>query len=87
VKPIDAVGIVASAEETRGRIVVVEDHYYEGGLGDAVLNAVMGHPFRVAKLAVREVPRSGKPDELVRAYGIDADAIVDQVRALVAHRE
>jgi transketolase len=83
VKPIDGAGIAAAARETKGRIVVVEDHYFDGGLGDAVLNAVAGQPFQVAKLAVREIPRSGKPTELLHAYRIDADAIVEQVRTLL----
>ena len=65
VKPIDARDILKSANATGGRIVVVEDHYAEGGLGDAVLEAV-GNQAKVVKLAVREIPRSGPPDALMR---------------------
>ena len=61
VKPLDAAGILAAAKETGGRLVVVEDHYEEGGLGEAVLSAV-GNQARVVHLAVREIPRSGPPD-------------------------
>jgi transketolase len=64
--------------------VVVEDHYYDGGLGDAVLNAVAAHGVRVHKLAVTEVPRSGKPEELLAAYGISARRIVERVQHLTA---
>jgi transketolase len=84
IKPIDAAGIIAAAGETGGRILTVEDHYFDGGLGDAVLNAVAGRPFSVSKLAVRAVPRSGKPNELLKEFGIDADAIVERVRTMIA---
>src|SRR5437773_3095434 len=79
VKPIDAQGILRAAKETGGRIVVVEDHYEEGGLGDAVLNAV-GNQAKVVKLAVREIPHSGPPDALVEKYCISAKRIVEAVR-------
>jgi transketolase len=80
VKPIDAKGILASAQETNGRIVVVEDHYEEGGLGDAVLQ-VVGNQARVMKMAVREIPRSGPPDALIEKYGISSDHIVKAVKS------
>ena len=84
VKPIDADTLQAAAEAT-GRIVTVEDHWPEGGLGDAVLSALADTDERprVLKLAVEEMPRSGKPAELMAAYGIDADAIARAVRQLV----
>jgi transketolase len=79
VKPIDAAGILSAAKETGGRIVVVEDHYDEGGLGDAVLNAV-GNQARVVKLAVREIPHSGPPEALLDKYGISANHIIEAVK-------
>jgi transketolase len=81
VKPIDAETLRAAGD----RIVTVEDHWAEGGLGEAVLAAladVEERP-RVAVLAVREMPRSGKPAELLAAAGIDADAIAEAARRLV----
>ena len=84
IKPIDADTLQAAAEAT-GKIVTVEDHVPEGGLGDAVLAALAEkdeHP-RVLKLAVREMPRSGKPEELMNAYGIDAEHIETAARQLV----
>ena len=83
VKPIDTKGIVSAASQTRQRVLVVEDHYYDGGLGDAVLNAVATHGIQVHKLAVTEVPRSGKPEELLEAYGISARRIVEKVKSLI----
>jgi transketolase len=82
VKPIDAKGILASAKETGGRIVVVEDHYEEGGLGDAVLEAV-GTQATITHLAVRDIPRSGPPDALLDKYGISSGHIVAAVKALL----
>ena len=84
VKPIDAETLAAAAEQT-SRIVTVEDHWPEGGLGDAVLEALAEREAdaRVVKLAVRELPHSGKPAELLAAAGIDADAIADAARRLV----
>jgi transketolase len=84
VKPIDAAGILTAARQTNNTVLVVEDHYYDGGLGDAVLNAVAAHDVRVHKIAVTEVPRSGKPEELLDAYGISARRIVEKVKSLVA---
>jgi transketolase len=83
-KPIDGGTLAAAAAET-GRIVTVEDHWPEGGLGEAVLSALAerGVSARVTRLAVTEMPRSGKPDELLAAYGIDAVAIANAARALV----
>jgi transketolase len=84
IKPIDAETVQAAAEAT-GRIVTVEDHFPEGGLGDAVLAALAenGERARVAKLAVSDMPRSGKPAELLNAYGIDAEHISAAARQLV----
>src|ERR671935_2779951 len=79
VKPIDGETLRQAARETGGRLLVVEDHWPEGGLGDAVLEAFAGGdgPLpTVVKLAVRAMPGSGKPAELLDAGGIDAAHIV-----------
>ena len=80
VQPIDAATLVASAKATKGVIITVEDHYATGGLGDAVAEAVAPAGFSVHRLAVRELPRSGQPAELLDRYGISARHIVDAVR-------
>jgi transketolase len=80
VQPIDAATLVASAKATKGVILTVEDHYATGGLGDAVAEAVAPAGFAVHRLAVRELPRSGQPAELLDRYGISARHIVDAVR-------
>jgi transketolase len=81
VKPIDVETLEKAAKET-GHIVVVEDHYWDGGVGDAVLDAI-GNKARVHKIAVRGVPRSGGPEELIEAYGIGAATIAERVRAVL----
>ena len=85
-QPVDVATLAAAAEATDGRIVTVEDHWPAGGLGDAVLAAlcVSERPPRVVKLAVTEMPRSGKPAELLAAAGIDAAHIADAARSLVS---
>ena len=76
IKPIDKDTIISNAVKCSGKIITVEDHYPEGGIGEAVLSAVAEHPnIVVKKLAVQEVPRSGKPDELLQKYGIDSTSI------------
>jgi len=85
-KPVDVETLRSAAEATGGRIVTVEDHWPEGGIGETVLSALADYEdgVRVDLLAVREMPTSGKPAELLAAAGIDADAIVEAARRLVA---
>lgn len=86
VKPIDKETLHRAASDTGGKLVVVEDHWSEGGIGDAVLDAFVGvgdHAPTVVKLAVRHMPGSGKPAELLHAAEIDADAIVEAVKSLL----
>ncbi|PLZ24893.1 transketolase [Fischerella thermalis WC542] len=92
VKPIDAATLHQAARDTAGKLVVVEDHWSEGGLGAAVLDAFVGIGtapaygelgLNLVKLAVRNMPGSGTPEELLHAAQIDADAIVKAVRSLV----
>jgi transketolase len=80
VKPVDEATLRKAAEETRG-IVTVEDHSASGGIGDAVAAAVAGRT-RVEILGVRDIPRSGKPEELMKAYGISAESIIAAAKRL-----
>lgn len=85
IKPVDAVTLGTAADQT-GRIVTVEDHWSEGGLGDAVLDALAagGSLPRVTKLAVRTLPGSATPEEQLKAAGIDAAAIANAARELLS---
>lgn len=83
IKPIDKEAIVKNAKDVQMRVVVVEEHYPEGGLGEAVLSALAGQSAKFVHLAVREVPRSGPPNVLLEKYGISAKDIVSAVNKLV----
>jgi transketolase len=74
---------VSAAKETGGTIITVEDHYPEGGIGEAVLSAVGSEGIKVHKLAVNSIPRSGKQEELLEVYGISTNHIVQTVKALI----
>jgi transketolase len=82
VKPVDTEALRAAAQATGNRLLVVEDHYAEGGLGDAVRAAVSSAGVQVHHLAVRELPHSGPPRALLERYGIGRATIVTAVRAL-----
>ncbi len=83
VKPVDTETLLSAASETNNTLITVEDHYPEGGLGDAVLDAVATEDIRVHKLAVTGIPRSGKPEELLELHGISANAILQKVKDVV----
>ncbi|MFP5378979.1 MAG: transketolase C-terminal domain-containing protein, partial [Vicinamibacteria bacterium] len=78
VQPVDAATLTRCGRET-GRLITVEDHYAVGGIGDAVARAVAPAGLTVTRLAVGEIPRSGRPDELLDVYGISAAWIVAAV--------
>jgi len=85
-KPIDAAGLIEAARATAGKLVTVEDHWPEGGLGEAVVGALAGSDIalRVTRLAVEGMPTSGTPDELLGLAGIDAEHIAAAVRTLAS---
>ena len=85
VKPLDTAALAENVRATGGRVVTVEDHYPEGGLGEAILAdlAEAGVPLSaVRRLAVERLPHSGKPEELVDAFGISARHIVEVVQSI-----
>jgi transketolase len=86
VKPVDTATLTAAAAATGGRLVLVEDHHPEGGLGSAVIDALTGAgraELAVAHLAVRDMPGSGTSAELLDAAGISADHITAAARELL----
>lgn len=84
IKPIDAEAIVKNAKEVGGRIITVEDHYQQGGLGEAVASAVaLERNIIVKMLAVPTVPRSGPPTVLLDHFGISARNILTAVRDIL----
>ncbi len=84
IKPIDETTLMQAANETGSAMITVEDHYFEGGLGDTVLNVFANeNKVKVYKLAVGKMPISGKPDELLDYEGISASAIVQKIKEIL----
>ena len=83
VQPIDSETLIRAARATNGRVVTVEDHYAHGGIGDAVLSALSTEEVKGHKLAVREIARSGRPNELLDKFGISARHIVESVKSFL----
>lgn len=82
IKPLGKKEILAAAQKTNNTVITVEDHYSEGGLGDAVAGELSVDGIKVHKLAVTHLARSGKPDELLAWFGINAEGIVKKVKSL-----
>ncbi|HTV75711.1 MAG TPA: transketolase C-terminal domain-containing protein, partial [Candidatus Baltobacteraceae bacterium] len=82
IKPLGKKEILSAAQKTNNTIITVEDHYAEGGLGDAVAGELSVDGIKVHKLAVTGLPHSGKAEELLAKFGIDAAAIVKKVKSL-----
>jgi transketolase len=86
VKPLDGKALADQVAATGGRLITVEDHWPEGGIGEAVLSAmaqVGATPTKSRLIAIRDMPHSGKPEELVDAFGISAKHIVEAIRSVV----
>ncbi|XP_070559781.1 transketolase-like isoform X2 [Ptychodera flava] len=84
IKPMDAETLAESARKTGGKVITVEDHYPEGGVGEAVAGALSTLPnVTVRRLAVTGVPRSGKPAELLEMFGINANAVIKAVKEMI----
>ncbi len=82
-QPIDHDALRATAAASNNRVIVVEDHYSHGGIGDAVASALAQQRSQIKKLAVREIPRSGAPDELLDRHGISSKQVVAAVREVL----
>ena len=83
IKPLDKDTLLSNAAETGKRLLTVEDHYLEGGIGDAVASALSDSDVRVYRMGVVGVPHSGPADALLAKFGIDAKAIAEKVRKIV----
>lgn len=83
VKPLDADTLIRQAQKANKRVITVEDHYIQGGLGEAVCYALRNEDIKIDVLAVKELSRSGKPEELLAYHRIDHTAIIESVYALL----
>ena len=84
IKPLAKDVIKAAAQKTNNTVLTVEDHYPEGGLGDAVAGELSADGIRVHKSAVDHLPRSGKPEQLLAEFGLDSKAIIQKIKSLIA---
>jgi len=82
VKPIDKKTLIEAARDT-GKILVVEDHYPEGGIGEAVTSALAGQAYEFTHVAVDHLPRSGTPEDLLDHYGLSADRLYEKIKSIV----
>lgn len=80
IKPLDSKKLLNVAKKANNTVITVEDHYLEGGLGEAVVYALRNHAIEISCLAVTKLPRSGKPEELLSYEEIDAAAIIRAVK-------
>ncbi|MCZ6693301.1 MAG: transketolase [Bacteroidetes bacterium] len=83
VKPLDRFTLLQALTDT-GHLMVIEDHYLAGGLGEAVALALAGETYKMTHLAITELPRSGSPQELMAYYGINSDNIIAEIKKMLA---
>jgi transketolase len=82
VKPLDTETLITLGKTSNNQIITVEDHYLQGGIGEAVSYALRNSGITITCLAVTKLPQSGKPEELLASAGIDAQAIVNAVKKI-----
>ena len=82
VKPFDGKKFVDLVRKSGRRIIIAEDHYKEGGIGEMIMAECVGNDFEIEHLCVREIPHSGSKDKLLEVYGINERAISRAVRKL-----
>lgn len=82
IKPLDMNTLIKASKETEA-IITVEDHFEAGGIGEAVLSALSDQKIKVYSLAVRKIPKSGKPQELLEYEDISSKAIIRKVREII----
>ena len=83
VKPLDVATLLSVARKSGNKIITVEDHYPQGGIGEAVMHALCNENIIIHSLAVNHLPQSGKPEELLAFEEIDAAAIVNVVNKII----
>ena len=83
IKPLDRETILSLVRRTKGRLITVEDHYRQGGIGEAVTYSMRSESIKITCLAVNQIPRSGTTTELLAWAEIDAKAIVKAVKNII----
>lgn len=87
IKPLDRTTLHAQAVRAQRRLITVEDHYMQGGLGEAVCYALRNENIKIEVLAVQELSRSGRPEELLAYHKIDEHAIKQKVYMMLDRRQ
>jgi transketolase len=81
IKPLDVETLVAACKETKA-LIVVEDHFAEGGIAEAVRSVLVYETTPIHSLCVRKIPQSGRPEELLEYEGIDSDELIGFIRKI-----
>lgn len=84
VKPFDSEKFIAFAKKHGGKVVIVEDHYRAGGIGEMLAEELENSGIKIKHLFVKGIPHSGLPGEMLKEYGIDSEAIVRETRKLLS---
>lgn len=83
VKPLNSKKLVDEVRKSNNQVIIVEDHYPQGGIGEVLSRKLNNYGIRIECLAVSKVPGSGKPEELMRYVGIDAEAIIKTAKNML----
>jgi transketolase len=83
IKPINSRKLEQFIKSHGNKLIITEDHHFEGGIGEALLSALNGSGITINHLAVSVVPHSGRKDELLDKYGINAKAIVNEAKRII----
>lgn len=83
IKPLDASTILKVARACHNKVITIEDHYLEGGMGEAVVNALKNTGVEIHTMAVTKLPRSGTPEELIAYEDINAKALIKKVKEVI----
>jgi len=83
IKPLNSKKLIEFIKQHGNKIIITEDHYKEGGIGEALLSSLSNSGIIITHLAVSRIPHSGKPDELLERYGINAKAIVTEAKKII----
>jgi len=83
VKPFNSKKFIEFVQKHGSKLVIAEDHYTEGGIGEMLTHVCANTNFKISHLAIKQIPHSGTPQELLEKYGIDAEAIVNTAKAMI----
>ena len=83
IKPFNHKKLIEVCKKSGNKLIVIEDHYKEGGIGEMINSYLINSGIQIINLCVKELPHSGKPEELLEKYGIDYNAIIKKVKEII----